>query len=97
MDSRIVLAFANKSTDYRWTLYCTFYMSEMECAKNTARRYSTTDMANSAIGIFIDRTDGIHFAEKKPRYVYNGFVLVEGAKIGSALSGLINSRESDWF
>jgi hypothetical protein len=97
METEIVLAYANKSTDYEWTLLAKFYRSDMLLAKNTIRKYAITDMVNSALALFIVNADGIHFSEKKPFCIYNRHVLVENAKIGAAVGGLIDSRESDWF
>ena len=95
---RFILAYANDSTDYEW-LKCGF-ASDFTGAINTARIWSSTSMQNSAIGIFAVRdNDPVDWRDKYPRRIYNRWVLTQGLpiSISSALGGLINSLESDWF
>jgi hypothetical protein len=95
MEKRIVIAYANKNTNYKWIHFAT--SNTLDSAKKSSRILSETSMSGSAIAIFIDNADGVHFSEKKYRYLYNRHVLAENINLNEKFNGLINSLESDYF
>ena len=53
---------------------------------------------NSALAVFSNHEDEpVAWYDREPRYIFNRHVLVADAPISSAVAGLINARESDWF
>jgi zona occludens toxin (predicted ATPase) len=54
------------------------------------------EYTNNAVAIFANN-DTSAWYDRRPRYLANQHILFANAPIGSALSGLINARESDWF
>jgi hypothetical protein len=91
-----MIAYANESTNYDW--HKCGILNDFQAAVNTCRDWSTTNMKNSALGIFAIRdNDPVDWRDKKPRRIYNRWVLTQDAPIPASLGGLINSLESDWF
>ena len=87
-----IIAYANENTKYEFLMIGK--VDTLDGARKTAADYAHTDHQNSGIAVFSDKND---WREHKPMYLYNLHVLYERAKIGGALSGIINARESDWF
>jgi len=93
-DPKYVIAYANSRTNLDWLQMG--LVDDFAAAKRVAIDYSETTMRNSAVAIFIRRDgDTTYWADKKPCRVYNRHILA--GSINSALGGLINSLESDWF
>jgi hypothetical protein len=94
-----VVAYANESTDFEWLLISAHY--NFQFAVNHINAI-LPEMTNSSLAIFTRReTDTSHWSTRRPRRIYNRHIINAGLNpnglISPALSGIINSRESDWF
>ena len=52
---------------------------------------------NSALAIFPHDNNEAAWYERRAWYLTNRHILSAGANISSAIGGLINAREADWF
>lgn len=75
-------------------------ISAFEDLQSIKHQFDTrkSDYPNSALAIFPNKENNpIAWYECRPWYIHNRHILTVNAPITSALGGIINARESDWF
>lgn len=97
-DTYYVVAYANESTDWDWEMIC--LCDDLCTAKRDAER-RLPNMPKSTLGIFVRSCDGKYWKDRRPLALYQKWNLDKALNpdglISSALGGIINQRESDWF
>jgi hypothetical protein len=93
MAMKYVSAYLNESTNDDWQ-FLNRYDTLLQ-AQNHINEI-LPQMTKSAIAIFVE-TETVSWRQRPPRYLYNRHILYGDRPFGSVLSGLINSKGSDWF
>jgi len=93
-----VVAYCNESTNWDWEMICS--CDDLLSAKRDAER-RLSNMPKSTLGIFVRSVDGKYWKDRRLLALYQKWnldvALNPNGLITSAMGGLINSRESDWF